>query len=714
VTYTRDVGDGYYTRFAAYTRSGTSIVELLGVESHSDSFLTVATPTINLPPASLSTSSPVITTPPDLELPWEIWDQKDASLMSPISCMNETAHSRMRYRNGTLPLISDQYESLLCCDSLQSTWTDRSIGFRARGPQLSDLFITRLVNTTYLVGRNTRAVCDGPFTTLCDGVTRAMCSPSVPMPLEIFASTDIQVSTQTKSWSLTTKTVPFPVPSPLCEIPSGDCTRLWDEYLSWQTALNVGRGWFDGDMTEIMNETAPRPYQPYCLRDQLRGCGYCGFSNATVEFIHFAEDADESHLCPAGTATGRPVSSFKPEHVMTARWRGFTLTSPTAYAFYSTMQHDVGCGSNHAKIMLPVIPEEVSTLKQRVWSDNTSTYMTVESFKLDYRHLAYTIIDSFSVPLVPHSAYLEDEKCRFLGDECKTIYDDFQPLIVYKIYPGALRSVDPAWKYCSHQQFIAYDPPIVLKPTAMVLAKPTIHPIAVATTDLRHPFPDLPPGIANDGLARPGIAQVGPYAKQTDPPPPMVSFGSSNTQQADLPGLIVSKISLLTVYASAAEARVGSGETMALGDVPSRSQNRHSNGVQTSKQGSSPPDASPDINFQQREAIFTRSGQAYTAKQLSGAPGRFVLDGSTLSAGGSALTVDGAVVNAFNGGLVIQTSPEHGKGEELKAGSTATTASKQKKKNVGKRVIDVPWDRFSFCLVLYWMVIMYSCSVVLF
>lgn len=111
------------------------------------------------------------------------------------------------------------------------------------------------------------------------------------------------------------------------------------------------------------------------------------------------------------------------------------------------MSGDRGCGSIHSDVLLPVIPERVST-------------MSPEESVVDYRHFAFTTIGSYRLPLVPLSAYQID--ANHCGSACQNVYYDFRPAIIYEFFPGALRSVNPAWEYCSNLRFASLDPPIAL------------------------------------------------------------------------------------------------------------------------------------------------------------------------------------------------------------------------------------------------------------
>lgn len=133
--------------------------------------------------------------------------------------------------------------------------------------------------------------------------------------------------------------------------------------------------------------------------------------------------------------------------------------------------------------------------------------MFPEESVVDYRHFAFTTIGSYRVPLVPLSAYQIDAKqC---GSGCQTVYHDFQPAIINDFFPGVLRSVDPAWEYCSNLRFADLDHPIALSPTLMDVRAPTLTAIHLSPT-LLAPSPS-----ARNLSLLPGAAQPKTFAVET-------------------------------------------------------------------------------------------------------------------------------------------------------------------------------------------------------
>lgn len=635
---------GAPSMYVAYTRSGTSVVEelpsLYTVDTSAATTTSEASSTITQPPSSIDSywTSPEwlagpATTPP---------------------CQNATVLSRSKWTNATLPWPALYYSSLLCCDELHSSWS-RNSGIQSRLWQTD--FVTRFNTLRTHTSHATRAVCSGPFTTLCDGVTRALCSPMVPMSLELIdLPQEVETFHQTKSPSTEFS---YLEPSPLCKVANDDCTRLWEDRMSFKTSITNPLGYFEMGGPEVDDQ----PPIPACLEKQFGSCDYCMFEAATVDFLHWEEMADESHLCRANNTIPRPsdAPSITLEELKTAQWNGFTLTSPTPYVLFRDMTHEGGCGVPRTSVLLPVLRDQVSSM-DLVPVDRDGQNSDLSAVKLNYKDLAYTTIGDHRVPLVPHSSYLGDQKCPKLGDECKTIYDDYQPVILFRLVPGEIEKVEPAWKYCDRQQFIARDPPIALLPTA-VPTKPTIPALATGLPASRIPPPDRTIG---EGAVYPGVVPDRPYVVQTHIPQPQPQDPSqsqpkgSGTSQGlphslspnNEPDIIVSTASFLTIHASFPDGRQMPGLAPVASDPYFSAQSRPS-GEPKAAEGAIPTRMTePDQNNQQAKAVFTHAGKIYTATSRS--PGRFVIDGSALSIGGSALTIHGAIVSAINGGIVVQ------------------------------------------------------------
>jgi len=243
--------------------------------------------------------------------------------------------------------------------------------------------------------------------------------------------------------------------------------------------------------------------------------------------------------------------------------------------------------------------------------------------------------------LIPHTAYTGDLKWGLLPDGVNTIYHDYRPGVIFRVEPEVLASIDPAWRYCRNYQFMAFDPPLALTPTALrVLAQPSLRP--------------NPP---DNAAPYPGATQAAPYPMKTPETTPELSptfsdiNGSPNLLPNVVSGVTVSRARPVTIQATPALAEAASewAGTPGMGGLDGNRQALEA-GYQAADRNPSARGTGP------QQAVFTVSGQAFTATVV---PSRgFVIGDSTVLAGGNPITVHGVAVSAFNGGVVVGAGPE--------------------------------------------------------
>jgi len=335
---------------------------------------------------------------------------------------------------------------------------------------------------------------------------------------------------------------------------------------------------------------------------------------------------------------------------MTARWSGYTLTSPTPYVYYATLGHGQ-CGSVHTNVLLPIFKDKVGT---SVFRDR----LVVES--LDCRHLAYTTIGSYSVPLVPLSRYFDEKLCELSDEGYNTVSDNWSFSVFFTPYPEALVAVDSAWKYCTAEKFMAYDPPIFLTPTIMESVQ--LHPITASIRTV--PSYYAPSSTASDAPAREGVVHT--FAPATPTNKDILSTPSNviSTPPKDEFRATMSNISIITIIASPMDVRHHPSGRISYEDGPLHGfpWNFEPGDSLTQKGGSLQENVSPLQDFPPsgqsiyRVAVFVISGQTYTATQSPFAPGTFALNGTTFSLGGSAITINSAEVSAVGAGFIVQAT----------------------------------------------------------
>lgn len=469
------------------------------------------------------------------------------------------------------------------------------------------------------------------------------------------------ITSQTVSFTRSTLPEDLERLQPSCKVDDDTCNQMW-EYQARELENWNGRvGLFD----EFSNTTSgtgednkpPIIQPPICLNQNHDRCLQCGFHNETVQMLYWNVDADETHLCPGKDTILSSIGTISPlDKPATAVWQGFTLTSPTVYAFYTQMAEEMGCGGFHTSVLVPIDPTEVSTM---VFPVNTDDHLPMVS-RVDFRHFAYTTIGSHSVPLIPKRAYCGDNRQIILPGECSTIYHDYRPGVVFRIDSEVLRSIDPAWRYCRKQQFMAWDPPIILHVETGVTLAPATLPTSVG------PSPAL-------GIEMSVTAATGQPIHRTE-------------QQSDLGmleevGVFVNKVSIITMYASAAQ---GDDELAMNRHTPTRY--RPLPGGQDA----------PRLD----QVVFTAADRQFTGNR--DAKGDFVVDGRTLSQNGPVQTINGVGMSAFDGGIVIesnivissnavssQSSATDGQGITIGHGREGTTSTS--KKNEAMSHFGIAW-----------------------
>lgn len=559
-----------------------------------------------------------------------------------------------RIKNGSTSLPYPEYASARCCDDVLGGWSTASSDFVG---QQSQSFFTTWLETVTKTKSWTIASCDGPFTTLCDGIPRAVCSPSTPQSMLVISTVSYVTSSQTATREVTS----FSIPYSTCTLNREECARLWNDYVTSKATYDKALGMFDYLESNRVTQSTfrPLPKMPACLYSEFGPCmGSCNFNpdEVQVEVLLWNREVDGSHLCPTKNLTANPplVSSrleFNttatpppitrgPGTSMTAMWGKSTLISPTLYVFFSKMRFP-GCGSPHSSILIPLDPTELSIFPP----EGLPTRVNLDDF-------AYkTVGPGLSFPLVPSVAYVHDHRCTYIPGECRTMYHDFQPAIIFRIGPEVLSSIDPAWRHCGYQQFLHYDPPRILQATTAYEIQPTLR--SPGTTGLS---------------GNPEVMQSAPMPMRTGSMQlncPAESLacnretGSMPISNDDSPGVLVTVISLFTIYATSVSvgSRAAPGQTVNQVEASTGSRS-----LQTMSQ-----------------VVFVLSRRPYTAIQVL--PGTFVLGGFTISAGGTPARINGAEVSAFGSGVIItnggQATSTTLNGSEIEHSATFKTGVKK-------------------------------------
>jgi hypothetical protein len=369
-------------------------------------------------------------------------------------------------RNYTIPIPADDQLSgslalASCCDVVSADWSWGSLWY------YSDQ-ITRFYTTSTKIGKHTKEFlggsCVGPFTTLADGVPRALCAPSPSPTITMdFGDEWIDVKSMTASPSIT----PYPFKKPDCEIDESACSRLWDNY--WNSRTSSFRESVSYDLGQLTSAISVTIVHPSCNDLTMRACYDECLFNLDLSILFW----------PTVGRNGSEVEPSQSPKPRTILWGSHILTYPTVYASYSTMTHGLGCGGSHTGILVPLDPASIFVINGNPLPDQTSR--TALS-PVNFANFEYSTMGTQSYPLVPYSDYQKQYKCSGRANECSTIYHDYGPEIVFRIDPEVLRGIDPEWKRCGNELHTAYDPPIALQAVGSVVApRLTVHASASPT-----------------------------------------------------------------------------------------------------------------------------------------------------------------------------------------------------------------------------------------
>jgi hypothetical protein len=355
-----------------------------------------------------------------------------------------------------------------------------------------------------------------------------------------------------------------------------------------------------------------------------------------VTLLHWQVETDGSFLCNRDSLLAKAPKisgiwgSTRATTSSTVVWGTHTLTSPTVYAHYASVQAENGCGGSYKDIAIPI--------------EDLSTFDKEGATAVDFRHLAYSTVGPMSFPLVPLSSYCGDWRQRLLSnskdDRCKEVYHDYRPKLAFRIAPSVLASIDPAWKYCRNQQFCPLDPPIALN--TLINEDPG--------SSLEHQGYIT---LGNTGATVPSTAT------RTGAVPIMIStplFEPGNefrvAQPVLPPQITVSIINQITYRVSEPMTeRMYHRLDRGSGTEDGPHLNIASTNANSGKTGISPLGGLDTVEF-------TVSGQKHTATREGN---EFVIGKSTIKVGAGPITINGAIISALPGGDGIVVGDKQGR-----------------------------------------------------
>ncbi|OQO06747.1 hypothetical protein B0A48_08535 [Cryoendolithus antarcticus] len=279
-------------------------------------------------------------------------------------------------------------------------------------------------------------------------------------------------------------------------------------------------------------------------------CRACDVEGGTVELLYWADmtKATSWQSLVAIPSSASPV---------TARYKNYTLTSPTVYIEFRTAYATNACGwtigGTYPGALVPIHPASLFSIQTQfdffvtALSSNTAKTSFYQSASFNFADLS---------GMAPASVYYAQPSCFEHG--CGTIYNDYHPVLVV---PSQVRSLDPAWKTCGLDFRGSWDPPIALQPGGVVAAVTTETPATYTATAIPESTGEQPAKETGAMISDPSSVVSGPASL-------VVSFPSATyTAKSTRPStaIIEDPVESAPVYESQASASTqpeqGSDET---------------------------------------------------------------------------------------------------------------------------------------------------------
>lgn len=309
----------------------------------------------------------------------------------------------------------------------------------------------------------------------------------------------------------------YPAPRPTCTFDVTACNSLWDMHDDYMDS--VATIWPSNEYTSISPV-----YYPVC-EPQRPGkyCDTCNIGAHMVQMYYWppiaiGEPCDPNRRFTTATPT-------LPGYPNTIAFGTTIFTSPTVYlSFYrlgaqqSKAFGQYNCGKELTDIIVPIQPESVSSIR---WTrtdypsythtftfgygnDTTLSEMIASNFTLSAGQPRSVSYGDF-IGAVPVDAYM-GQMWQAMPDATTEIIDmQYSPHLAV---PSQLRTLDPLWKNCGVYLEGVWDPPLPLM-AASSIAQPSM-PTFMTTTS-RAP-------VAPSSLPAPGNLPTTPHISATTTP----------------------------------------------------------------------------------------------------------------------------------------------------------------------------------------------------
>jgi hypothetical protein len=390
------------------------------------------------------------------------------------SCWPNVARFTKQRGQPSESIQSLSLSSAECCLSALSSYVDLDYHDYLSQKQLwQTIFTTSSTEVSSFVA----ATCSGPVTTLTDDIPRALCSPNVKLTI---LKTTIITYRETSTTAATSETTQYAVPRPTCKVDFDDWKGLWEK--NFRQDEKVWNDW-KGDIVDWWTADSPSTVPYPALPADIGAGEWCPGTNAECSCFRSClfepEDVKMLYWPMSGNETPSSLGKGSKSEIVTAMLGSITLTSPTIYAFFTTLQRkppfgfatEDRCGGIHTSVAVPLESDNiVSWVPAKGPVTNWLEDYSPELFTWEHLEVS-TVGGNTTIPLVPYSAYLAQPKCQYVN--CATIFNDYFPSVAFKIPSTILSSIDPAWGGCATQFFRFSDPPIALQPNSHI-ALPTV------------------------------------------------------------------------------------------------------------------------------------------------------------------------------------------------------------------------------------------------
>ncbi|KAK6430434.1 hypothetical protein LTR95_013409, partial [Oleoguttula sp. CCFEE 5521] len=238
------------------------------------------------------------------------------------------------------------------------------------------------------------------------------------------------------------------------------------------TETDVATAWPTTVSTIKTLQPPPTCTQTSCtIATKAPDCRLCEVQGGSVELLYWADMATNNDWQTATAMTDNHTA-------VTAKFKNYTLTSPTVYISFQTAYATNACGSQvggaHPGALLSIHPTDLFSVQAQ--NDFFTSNLASGAVSTFYQSASFDFHDLTGFPRP--EAYFAQPRCFANG--CTIVRsDDYRP---YLVLPSQVRALDLAWKTCGLDFRGSWDPPIALQPGGVVDAVTTETPATYIAT----------------------------------------------------------------------------------------------------------------------------------------------------------------------------------------------------------------------------------------